>query len=423
MAFLKNMSDRFWTYVSPRKTQQRRDKLFRSPPPLPTPATIKKGRLLHHEMSPSARVTNWTIKTPQKGTIGESEVPPSPPKSLERTYTDFDGDTLIDDIVQVINPDQEAAYDANEDTIVVDEGTYQDQQKDFDPELERERREIQGRELRAAGWPADAIFLFQKLGMRGFEPLLPHSWSTDFVALPLDLFTRNLDKAFVKPNFGSDWHGAYLPCLQCTQSIQSESDILKAQIALSNLFMIGGRARDAVLQEAPERTAEKQICRAVHHYYKWAVKDGCVDALAKGISLFESISLPKHVHSSVLQEKMLRKLGTLADKWQKALQARQLQHPGSHTGKSPLDYDSIPEIPTLYGVIASHTIMAFVSFDPLAPTPSLRTVAIFDFGQEGYDVWNSLAIAIFIIHCRNRLMELQEFVPEPLPRTKDDPDR
>lgn len=67
--------------------------------------------------------------------------------------------------------------------------------------------------------------------------------------------------------------------------------------------------------------------------------------------------------------------------------------------------------------------MAFVSYDPLAETPILRTVAMFDFGQEGYDVWNSLAIAIFIIHCRNRLMELQEWLPEPEEEpTESDPD-
>lgn len=88
-----------------------------------------------------------------------------------------------------------------------------------------------------------------------------------------------------------------------------------------------------------------------------------------------------------------------------------------------VDYGSSPEVPTLYGVISSHTIMAFVSYDVHAATPSLRTVAMFDFGQEGYDVWNSLAIAIFVIHCRNRMMELQDSLPRLEEASTDsDPD-
>lgn len=177
--------------------------------------------------------------------------------------------------------------------------------------------------------------------------------------------------------------------------------------------MLGGRTRDAVRLDAPVRTAEYHICRATEAYYKWAVKDGCVDHLANELSLFETIHMPKDVHSSILQDQMLHKLEKLATKWKEALEAGISRDNDGHKGKAPLAYASAPDVPTLYGVIASHTIMAFVSYDPQAATPSLRTVAIFDFGKDGYDVWNCLAIAIFVIHCRNRLMELEEFLPEP----------
>ena len=84
------------------------------------------------------------------------------------------------------------------------------------------------------------------------------------------------------------------------------------------------------------------------------------------------------------------------------------------------------EPPTLYGVIASHTVMAFVSYvvpTTAHPKGSLRTIAIFDFGgDEGFDVWNSFAIAIFVIHCRNRMKEMQDFLPKPVVVLERDPD-
>ena len=120
---------------------------------------------------------------------------------------------MVDGVVEQ-NPDLEADWDANEETIVLEDAQYVEARKEADPELERERREAQGRDLRAAGWTEDAIFLFQKLGMRGFEPLLPHAWFEDFTMLPADLFTRNIDKAFIKPMSADlEYHGQLEPHL------------------------------------------------------------------------------------------------------------------------------------------------------------------------------------------------------------------
>jgi hypothetical protein len=122
---------------------------------------------------------------------------------------------------------------------------------------------------------------------------------------------------------------------------------------------------------------------------------------------------------------MIKKLGKLAHLWRLAFQERDAQDKSISADKSAaVDYGAVPELPTLYGVTTSHTLMAFVSYDPQAPDAPLRTIAIFDLGQEGYDVWNSLAIAIFISHCRNRLLQLQDSIPEPESLlTESDPDR
>ena len=90
-------------------------------------------------------------------------------------------------------------------------------------------------------------------------------------------------------------------------------------------------------------------------------------------------------------------------------------------------------LPTLYGVIISHTIVAVVAYDPnstasysslspASPTfkslphtpspssplipPCLRTISFLDLGDGNYDVWNALALAIVVVHCRNALLDL-----------------
>ncbi|KAF2275549.1 uncharacterized protein EI97DRAFT_433958 [Westerdykella ornata] len=413
MAFIRDISDRFWSYVSPRKTQQKRDKEFKAKvPPLPRhtrqmPEITLDEPSSAKEMTPDTLFQRWKIATPSPRELRNYHSPdmisPSPPSSLERAYTDFEGDTLIDNIAQTLNSDPAEEWDANEETYVLDEADYVEQRKQQDAELERQRRERQGQELRNAGWTEDAIFLFQKLGMRGFEPLLPATWFADFPMLPADLFTRNIDKAFVKPSSPDVEYHAFR--------------------ALDELFGLGGRVRDAVLQKAPIRTAEKQIRAAVLKYNKWALRDGKIDKVWRDSSLFEIISVPKHISASVAEAKMLRKLNKRAELWREGFEERRIQRSSLKNGKEAQKLDDEPELPTLYGVVACHTVMAFVSYDSQATVPLLRTVAMFDLGQEGYDVWNSLAIAIFVIHCRNRLLELRDSLPQPeQPSTPSDPD-
>ncbi|KAF2658745.1 hypothetical protein K491DRAFT_755847 [Lophiostoma macrostomum CBS 122681] len=422
MAFLRNMTDRFWSYVSPRKTQQRREKDFKFAVPSLPRHTMKRSGSGKSElrsevsegsvrgMTPETIVRRWALQTPsQDGSeyVDGAQLPPSPPASLERPYTDFEGETLIDGLAEGMNTFSEEGWDANEETILVDEARYMDEHhehKELEAEIERARRDAQGQELRVAGWTEDAIFLFQKLGLRGFEPLFPYSWIDDFPVLPTNLFTRKLELAFIKPE------------------LDSESDF-HAQKALTELFELGGRTRDAVLHNAPIRTAEHHIRQAVLKYNKWALRDAGLDDIWRNLSLFETVSCHKEVSPEVMQARMLRKLNKLADLWRDALRKREMENNQSTKhGKSRAD-EPTPEVPTLYGVFTSHTLLAFTSYDTHAVKPVLRSVAIFDFGQEGYDVWNSLAVAIFIIHCRNRLLDLQDFLPTPSQTSGDsDPD-
>jgi hypothetical protein len=149
-------------------------------------------------------------------------------------------------------------------------------------------------------------------------------------------------------------------------------------------------------------------------------QDGGFATIWNNLSLFQVHICPKSVSPKTLEAKAIHSLGKLAARWRDAFRDRVAQN--YRDDKCPSEYGTVPEIPTLYGVLASHTIMAFVSYDVLALKPSLRTIAMFDFGEEGYDVWNSFAIAIFVVHCRNRMIELEEFLPYAEPRKEEDPD-
>ncbi|USP76023.1 hypothetical protein yc1106_03297 [Curvularia clavata] len=402
MAFFRSVTDRFWNYISPRKTQQRRDKpfAFKTPavPPRITNTRQEAVKPVTTKKSPKARVETRGAQTlgPQYA-IDATLLPPSPPASAMLS-DDLEGDTLVS--LSPLAPEQkmdgssEDEWDANEETMVVDDGTYMDQQKLINIEEERRRRDQQGRQLRAAGWSEDAVFLFQKLGMRGLEPLLPADWICDFETLPGGLFTEKLDKAFIKPAFGTDH---------------------SAQNALSRLFDLGGVVRDAWHTRA-KRTPEFHIGKAVKAYMKWAMKDGKVGRLWSQLPLFHTTTFSRLVHPSVSEEKMIEKLGRLHELWHDALQIDETER-----HKETI----VAEVPTLYGITASHTVVAFVSYAP--PTkegeqPHLRLIAMYDYGKEGYDVWNALSIAIFILHCRNRMMQLRECLSEPEVLSEEDPD-
>ena len=56
------------------------------------------------EMSPETLFKRWYIETPRAGaSVDHALLPPSPPGSLLRPYTDPDGDIIIDDFVSHVH--------------------------------------------------------------------------------------------------------------------------------------------------------------------------------------------------------------------------------------------------------------------------------------------------------------------------------
>ncbi len=72
---------------------------------------------------------------------------------------------------------------------------------------------------RVAKWTQDEIWLFNKLAMRGLEPLLPQSMAMDFQSFPDRLFSRNPSRVFLSSHQGSETGRKSIPfhCLLNTQ--------------------------------------------------------------------------------------------------------------------------------------------------------------------------------------------------------------
>jgi hypothetical protein len=366
----------------------------------------------------------WNTRMHSPGSdVDVTLIPPSTPDSAQVTEGDLEGDTLVAEssphdkqyleYEDGISGSSDDEFDANADTLIVDDGRYMVQQKAIDVEQERVRRQLESRKLCNTGWSEDSIFLYQKLGMRGHEPLFPIDWIDDFMSFPEDLFTANVDKAFIKPAFGSTYHG------MCPNpwSLQAYTNDPIAQLALSNICDLGSIVRDAWLTKAHQRTPSFHIRRGVERFTAWAMKDADVKHVWGHLPLFYAVAWHRKAEISVCEAKLLRKLDKLYNMWQDALHYQSQAEGASST---------IPEVPTLYGVASSHTVVAFVSYSPPTedhPTSRLRLIASLDFGKEEADVWNSLAVAIFVIHCRNRMTQLKEYLPElPCSAVEEDPD-
>ena len=85
------------------------------------------------------------------------------------------------------------------------------------------------------------------------------------------------------------------------------------------------------------------------------------------------------------------------------------------------DEDFKHPLPTLYGLVVAHTVVALVTYDSAVEGKALRNLALFDFGDYEQDVWNAFAVAMIVIWARNYLVTLPwEEVQED--EEEDDPD-
>lgn len=253
----------------------------------------------------------------------------------------------------------------------------------IDMPTEQSRKGVSAPELRAAGWDDDHIPLVQKIVMRGFEPLLPRYWKWDYRFLPDALFSAD-DEAFISSATGKHFHGIR---------------------ALEKLFELGGRTRDRMILKNA-LGPEQQVRRSLLAYMKWADRDAQLDKKT-AIPLIALVMKPAGTPAPVLQESARRKLAKLEARYEEAFRIKQSIElpPSTNTSNGT---KLVYQVPQLYAIIASHTVVALVAYRPDDTEHSVKSMAFFDLKDKDYDVWNALALASVVCHARNVQMRVAE---------------
>ena len=157
-------------------------------------------------MTPGARVRSWNLDSPDsKIRTPMIDMPPTPKSndldldSSPVAPVAWDGSTYIGETT-------EGGMNANDQTV--DESGYSLQAtKYFSAVQERKRQWEEAKDMRLIGWSDDAIALFQKIGRRGYEPLMPRIWALDFPTMPRGLFSENDGEVFLKSVSGRNFRG------------------------------------------------------------------------------------------------------------------------------------------------------------------------------------------------------------------------
>ncbi|CAI7567726.1 unnamed protein product [Penicillium manginii] len=213
--------------------------------------------------------------------------------------------------------------------------------------------------------------LYLELALRGCKPVMYHHWKTDFSTLPESLFSsekppaNELDEIIFKTKTRSEFH---------------------AIKAMKELLDLGGQVRDCGV-----------IRKAIAKYIRWAIDDAGLKTNADTLPFH--IIYAQQIGQPTLETvtKVVKKLTKLA-----------LQHRGAYQGAENVYW------PTLVGYVVCGPIATILSLDsnPLSPAWSgpvdkrVKYMGQFDLTEPDQDVWNSLAIAISVIHVRESMLKL-----------------
>ncbi|KAF7115731.1 hypothetical protein CNMCM5793_003234 [Aspergillus hiratsukae] len=266
--------------------------------------------------------------------------------------------------------------------------------------LERAKRWANAVNVPKDLWSEVEEQLFRRIAMRGFEPLLPKQWHYDFSTLPNPLFADSGEEPapLINAITGSEFY-----------AIRS----------LSVLFSLGGYVRDCSLVH---RRPEPIIKRAISKYIRWALYDAGLHVSPDTIPVY-AICARKRGESTVnAVVKVNRRLQKLADRFRSAnglaSATKELGAPADRAKRKSATASEAKapnKPPLLTGFVISGPVVAILTLntDPSAAkgqrgTEDCNFICQFDLSEQGQDVWNSLAVAISVMHIRNTMMELAE---------------
>ncbi|KAL4748406.1 hypothetical protein BDW72DRAFT_214837 [Aspergillus terricola var. indicus] len=289
-----------------------------------------------------------------------------PARRKSATYEDRNYETDSDD-EDKDNEDENYQIPDNERATVL-----------FDFNRERDKRLADVTNIPEGRYTEQEKDLFLQLAMRGFEPLAPKHWQFDFPTLPDSLF----------PEEGKKQSEPIITI--------SRSTTFYAIKSLNNLFSLSGRVRDcSIVGKDPETLIKQTISR----YIRWALYDVNLE--------INRASMPIHVLHAQKKNESVR---DALERLNRRLKKLALRH------RKPLassDDSNNKKLPLLIGFLICGPVVALMTLDLNLikctredDETSGKFFSQFDFSEKGQDVWNSLSIAIVVMHIRSSMVRL-----------------
>lgn len=221
--------------------------------------------------------------------------------------------------------------------------------------------------------------LYLELALRGCKPVMFHHWKNDFSTLPESLFC---------PSDASPSEEKKL-----TLNIRTRSDF-HAIKAMKDVLDLGGQVRDcSILPVHPPNVISKAIVR----YLRWAIDDAGLEITRKTIPAHILYAQKRGETTLDTVTSLVKKLTTLA-----------MRHRNLHDDLTGTCW------PTLVGYVICGPIATIMSLDSNPDSPAwsgpsdsrVKYMGQFDFTEPDQDVWNSLALALSVIHIRETMLKI-----------------
>ncbi|KAJ5159997.1 uncharacterized protein N7482_007001 [Penicillium canariense] len=235
--------------------------------------------------------------------------------------------------------------------------------------------------------------LYLDLATRGCKPMMPADWKKDFTTLPESLFPAEDDE--VDEN-------------DFTFKIQKGSNFY-AITALHGILQVPGHVRDCrVLTVLPQTV----IAKAIRKYLRWAISDAGLKIAPQTVPVYTIYAQKRDEDTLSVVNKVIKKLEKLSASHQTLHRCAEHQY-----------------WPTLVGFCLCGPIVTILSVDTNPESATWTNPAIsrakymgqFDMSEDDQDVWNSLALAIAVIHIRQAMGRLADTYDFPfLPRWREE---
>ncbi|KAI4255132.1 MAG: hypothetical protein LQ352_002702 [Teloschistes flavicans] len=399
MPLFQQLRESIGGYLTPQRSAIRKQ-------PTRSPSLEQAKRRLDRESAnPSKRTAEWLrnhsadIKTPKKlGVKASKVVKPSPsPKQSAKAKGKLWARVLPSWLFQ--NPSVPASQEDMEGTTMfgLDESQNRSPGLDNDATLIETAASVGGERTNAAlfapeeedevytptaedlevmkNWSEDEVWIFNKLNMRGFEPLMPETWSIGFLTLSSGIFSDDDSEWVIRAHEGSEYNACR---------------------ALQNLFGLGGRTRDRITCKL---RPEEAIRRELLAYYKWTIMDA-------GLSRIDHIPVLA-IGTAAHRESVDSVVGRVTDQLHELGRQYRAEF---FDCTDPVSGEPVytKELPTLYGVVITFSVVTLLTHDSKFPDKPVQSMGCYDFSYLEQDVWHAFAVAIVFVKARDYLIMLKE---------------